>query len=139
MALTLSGADRAQLPARGNLRPGRRGDVLGLAAEGAGGRVADVGAVQAEADAPAHLGDIRLRQVRIGAGAAALQAGKALVDAPGQQITVKPSGQRMRFEHLFRERHGAFRVAETGRRCPSDITTTAEDQARTTASASAHS
>ena len=92
VALTLAGADRTELPARRDLRSGGLGDVLGLAAEEAGGRVADVGAVQAEPDATAHLGDVVLRQVCIGAGRAALQAGEALVDAAGQQVAIELSG-----------------------------------------------
>lgn len=92
MALTLLGADRTLLSARGHLRRRSRGDVLGLAAEGARGRVADVRAVEAESDAPPHLGHVILRQVGIGAGGAALEAGETLVDAPGQQVSVDLSG-----------------------------------------------
>ena len=94
VALALAGADRTELPARRHLCSGGLGDVVRLAAEEAGGRVADVGAVQAEPDAPAHLGDVVLRQVCIGAGCAALQAGEALVDAAGQQIAIDLGGAR---------------------------------------------
>jgi len=106
VALALRRADRALLKARDNLRPHGRGDVLGLAAEQARRRIADVGAIQAEVEAAAHLGDVALRKVRIGAGGAALQAGEALVDAAGEQVPVELGGQRVRLQHLLGRRHG---------------------------------
>ena len=101
MALALAGADRTELPARRHLRSSALGDVVRLAAEEAGGRVADIGAIQAETDALAHLGDVVLPQVCIGAGGAALQAGEALVDAVGQQIAIDLRGARVSLQHLL--------------------------------------
>lgn len=105
MSFALGGADRTRLQAGSDLRPRRRGDELGLAADDSKGRVADVGAVPAEADAPAHVRDVLLRQICIGAGSAALQAGKALIDAAGQEIAVELSRARVSLQHVLRQRH----------------------------------
>src|SRR5262245_49500016 len=111
MALTLTGADRGELPARGHLRPQRLRYVLGLATELAKGHIAGVGAVQAEAHAPAHLGDIGLGEIRIRARRTGLQTREAIVDAPGKEIALELGGSRMSLEDLLRDRccgHGGL-------------------------------
>jgi FAD/FMN-containing dehydrogenase len=110
VALALAGADRTELPAGRDLRTSGLGDELRLAAEDTGRRVADVGAVPAGADAPSHLGDVGLRQVRVRAGRAALQAGEAFVDAAGQHIAVELGGPGVRLKHLLRQRHSAVTI-----------------------------
>jgi hypothetical protein len=104
MSLAFLGAGNAHLSAAGNLGSGRRRVVLGLTSQDATGRLANVGTVQAEPHAPAHLRDVVLRQVCIGAGCAALQAGEALVDAAGEQIAIDLGGARMSLQDLLRQR-----------------------------------
>ena len=106
VALTLPGADGAELPARGHLGPRGGRHVLGLAAEQAKGRVADVGAVEAEADASAHLFDVGLGEICVRARCADLQTRKAVVDAPRQEIAIELGGSRMSLENLLRDRCG---------------------------------
>jgi len=103
VALALGGADRTELPAGRHLRASGFGDVVRLAAEEAGVASQTSTQSQAETDAPAHLGDVVLRQVCIDAGGAALQAGEALVDAAGQQVAIDLRGARMRLQHLLRQ------------------------------------
>jgi hypothetical protein len=81
--LALLGARGANLSARRNLRPRSLGDVFGLPGEDVARGIADIGAVQAEPHAAAHLGNVVLRQVCIGTRRTALRTGKALIDAPG--------------------------------------------------------
>jgi hypothetical protein len=113
MSLTLTCADRAELPASRDLRPRRRRDVLRLAAEQADGCIADVSAVEAHANAPAHLGDVVLGEIRIRARHTGLQTREALVDAPGQEVAIELSRGRVGFENLSRHRrngHGVLLV-----------------------------
>jgi len=104
VALTFTRADRAELPAGGDLRPGCGCHVVRLAAEQAKGRVADVGAVETEAKASAHLCDVALGEVGVRACGTGLQTHEALVDAPGQEIAIELGGSRMGLENLLRDR-----------------------------------
>jgi hypothetical protein len=62
--------------------------VLPLAADGPRGRDADIGAVQAQPDAPDHLAHVLLSQVAAGVGDARLRAIIERVDGRGQQAGV---------------------------------------------------
>jgi len=62
---------------------------FGLACEYAAGRLAHVRAVKTQPDASAHLGDVILGKVGIGAGRAGLSAGHACLDAFDEQLAVQ--------------------------------------------------
>jgi len=73
-------------------RPGDVGVVVRRAADDPGGGRADIGAVQAQPDAPDHLGHVLLAQVRVGIGGTGLRAVVNRVDGGGQQGDVHVHG-----------------------------------------------
>jgi len=76
------------------------GVVLRLAADDTGGRDAYIGAVQAEPDAPDHLGYVLLAQVTTGVGYARLGAIVECVDRGGQQAGIDVETDRAGTQHL---------------------------------------
>ena len=104
MPLALLRARGTELPTRGHLRPGSCCGVLRLAREKAAGGIADVGAIQAEADALAEIDDLLVRQAGVSAGATRCFTGTALVDAANEHIAVDLCGPRMGLEHLLGQR-----------------------------------
>jgi hypothetical protein len=59
--------------------------VFGLTAHHTSCGVADIGAVEAQADASPHLGEVLLREIGVRARRAAASAGEALGDAAGER------------------------------------------------------
>src|SRR5262245_29473446 len=104
MPLALLRARGAHLPTRGHLRPGSCCGVLRLPREEAAGGIADVGAIQAEADALAEIDDLLLRQAGVSAGGTRGFTGTALVNAANENIAVDLRGPRMSLEHLLGQR-----------------------------------
>ena len=100
VALALLGAGRAGLPAALDLRPRGLRLVLRLAADRAPGRDADVGAVEAEANAAAHLSDVFLGEVGVHADRAAASAVVALGDASGERLAIDLARPRVGGEQL---------------------------------------
>ena len=88
VALALLAAGRAGLPTALDLRPRGLRLVFRLPADHAAGRDANVGAVQAEANAPPHLSDVFLGEVGVHADRAAASAVVALGDASGERLAV---------------------------------------------------
>ena len=73
---------------------GDGGVVVALAADHSQGGGADIDAIQAQPDAPDHLGQVLLAQVRVGVGSARLGAVGERVDGAGQHtgVSVQAAG-----------------------------------------------
>jgi len=87
----------------------RLGDVGGVVCRTAsdlGGDGADVGAVQAQPDAPDHLGQVLLAEVSVGVRDAGLSAIVDRVDGRGQHVGVDVQGGRVGVQHLPGIAHG---------------------------------
>jgi hypothetical protein len=93
---------------------GDLGNELGLPREDATGRDADVTAVVTQRDAGNHRLDIRLAQVGVSAGGAALSAVEASVDARDQGSEGNPKCPRVRLEYLLSVGHDPPRGSQTG-------------------------
>jgi hypothetical protein len=81
---------------------------FGLACEYAAGSLAHVRAVKTEPDASAHLGDVVLGKVGIGAGRAGLSAGHACLDAFDEQLAVKGAWPTMGLKQRRGLGHDSF-------------------------------
>jgi predicted metal-binding membrane protein len=90
--LALVAAASADRHARLKQRLGDAGGVVRGTAGDVGGDGADVGAVQAQPDAPDHLADVLLAQVGVGVGDAGLRALSHRVDGRGQHVRVNVQG-----------------------------------------------
>ena len=77
---------------------------LGLTGHDPAGRVAHVGAVKIEPNAPHQLGHVRLAEGGVGAARARGRAVEALVDAPQVEVAIEADGPRMPFDD-FSNRH----------------------------------
>lgn len=99
VALTLLAAYHARLPTRLQLRLRCLRVVVGLPGENAPGRVADVGAIEAQPDAPAKLDHVFLGEAGIGAGGTGLRALDACLDASRQKLSINLSRQRVGFQN----------------------------------------
>jgi hypothetical protein len=78
---------------------------FGLAGEYSSGRLAHVRAIKTEPDASAHVGDVILGEVGIGAGCAGLSAGHACLDACDEQLAVQGSWPTMGLKQRFGSGH----------------------------------
>jgi hypothetical protein len=100
---------------------------LGLAGHDAAGRVAHVGAVEVEPNAPHQLGHVRLAEAGVGAGGAGRGTVVALVDAAQQHVGVKAGRPRMALDDLS-NRHvlsvRRWRLGHVGRGSYSSVSTT---------------
>jgi len=75
-------------------RPGGARVVFRQAADNPAGGGADIGAVQAQPDAPDHLGQLLLAQVSVGVGGAGLGTVADRVNGGGQHADVDIDGTR---------------------------------------------
>src|SRR5206468_8337373 len=99
----------------------------GLAGHDPAGRVADLGAVEAEANATDHLPDVVLREIGVGATRTACGTGEALVDAAQHNIAIEAGRLWMRFEDLVK-RHVSPFVPAAGMDSGSGLTRCGQDQ-----------
>lgn len=74
---------------------------LGLAGNDARGRVAQVGAVEAQANAPDQLLDVRLAEIGVGAGRARGGAIDAIVDAAEKHLLIDAARPRMHLDDVL--------------------------------------
>src|SRR5258708_1724291 len=81
-------------------RPGDIGVVLGLTACHPGGRAADVGAIQAQADALDQFADVGLAQVIVSIGGAGLRAVCQRVDGAREYPGIDVEGARVAVQQL---------------------------------------
>jgi hypothetical protein len=93
-------ASLASVQARLEDDPRELGHELRLSAENAARRHADITAIQTERDARQQSLDIRLAEIRVGAGSAGLGTDEAFVDARGQNARVNRKRPRMGVQHL---------------------------------------
>src|SRR5580658_8364072 len=93
-------------------RPGEAGVVLHLAAYDPRGGGADIDAVQAQPDAPDHLGHVLLAQVSGVVGIAGLGAVAQRVDGGGQYADVDGPGAWVSVQHLPGIAHGPSRAGD---------------------------
>lgn len=100
VALALFSAVAARLHTRLEDRCHHRRLNLGLPTQDLAGRLADVGAIEVEADTARQLRYISLGEARVGASGAALCAGEALLDAACQRLRVG-RGRRVRSKHFL--------------------------------------
>ena len=80
---------------------------LGLTGHDPAGRVAHVGAVKIEPNAPHQLGHVRLAEAGVGAARARGRAVEALVNAPQEEVAIEADGPRMPLDD-FSNRHVSF-------------------------------
>jgi hypothetical protein len=102
VALALLRTRRAGITTGLELCLGGGGVVLGLTGDNPAGRLADVGAIQVQPDAPAQLGDRLLCKTSVGAGSADLGALEAPRETAGQGVTVELPIPRMGLISLAR-------------------------------------
>src|SRR5579859_6485273 len=95
-------------------RPDEAGVVLRLAADHPCGGGADIDAVQAQPDAPDHLGHVLLAQVSGVVGIAGLDAVAERVDRGGQHARVDSPDARVGVQHLPGVAHDPSRAAIDG-------------------------
>lgn len=86
VALALLGADTARRHACLEQRPCELRLEGCLARQHAARRLAGIGAVEVDPDAPDELADVRLAQAGVGARDAGLSAREALLDAAGERV-----------------------------------------------------
>ena len=86
---------------------------LGLPDEDSAGGVAEIGAVEAEANAADELQYVRLAEVGVRTARAHSRAVDALVDTAQKQVAVEGDGARVRLEH-FVNRHVTLLSARAG-------------------------
>ena len=111
VVLALLAAGAAYRHARLN-RCANDGDLgLGLAGHDAAGGVADVGAVEAPANAAHHLWHIALAQVRVGATRTHHGTVDAGLDTAHDHIAIATGRLRMGLEHLSNRHFGSLSVA----------------------------
>lgn len=111
--LALVGAGAAGHRARLDRRAEDAEIGLGLPDEDSAGRIAGIGAVEAEANAADQLLYVRLAEVGVGAARARSCAVDALVDTAQKQVAVEGDGARVRLEH-FVNRHVTLLSARAG-------------------------
>jgi hypothetical protein len=105
VTLTLVAASPTSFDARLKSNPGELGDELGLPAEDATGRDADVTAVVTQRNARNEGFDIRLAEVGVSAGCAGLSTVEARVDAGSQRPDFHRECARMRLQNLLSVGH----------------------------------
>jgi hypothetical protein len=88
---------------------------FGLAGHHAADRLADVGAVEAEPDAPDQLRHVRLAEAGIGAARAGGGAIEALVDAAQEQVAIKADGPRVPLDDFSNSHVALLRVVIASR------------------------
>ena len=77
---------------------------LGLTGHDPAGRVAHVGAIKIEPNAPHQLGDVRLAEAGVGAARASGGTVEALLNAAQEDVAIKAAGPRMPLDDLS-DRH----------------------------------
>src|SRR5215469_12945794 len=102
----------------------RRGVEGSLAREDPSGRLADVGAIEAEADAADHRLYLRLREVRVGVGGAGLGTVEARLDAFHERVRIHGWLTEVGLGQWCSVRHGCSLLSEparAGRSCASGL------------------
>ncbi len=95
VAIALLGASTTGDNARVNRRAYDAEVGLGLTGHDPAGRVAHVGAVKIEPNAPHQLGHARLAEAGVGAAGAGGDTVEALVNTAQQHVAIKADGPRM--------------------------------------------
>jgi hypothetical protein len=90
----------------------------GLAGHNSAGRVADVGAVEAEANAAHHLPNVVLSEIVVGTTRTAGGTIEALVDAAQHGVAIESSWVWMQLEDLVKGHVSPFLRAAADPRCP---------------------
>jgi hypothetical protein len=80
----------------------------GLACDDTAGGIADVGAVETQADAADHLGQVALAEVGVGAARTGCGALAARLDTPHTRVEIDRAGVRMRLEDLSNRHFRSF-------------------------------